>query len=106
MLSNNKAKLRSISSELLKVKNISSKAGKLLIKQTQELIRKENLYLQIKTELDYHNNLNKQYKMYLELLRTLTAEWKKVKMKLNTTPKNLSKNLKNLYQYWKNMIMK
>ena len=49
MHSNNKAKLRSILTELLKVKNASSKIGKQLIKQTQELIRKENIYLQLKT---------------------------------------------------------
>ena len=94
MLSNNKAKLRSILSELLKVKNISSKAGKLLIKQTQELIRKENLYLQIKTELDYHNNLNKQYKMYLELLRTLTAEWKKSKNEIEYNTQKFKQEFK------------
>lgn len=94
MLSNNKAKLRSILSELLKVKNISSKAGKLLIKQTQELIRKENLYLQIKTELDYHNNLNKQYKMYLALLRALTAEWKKSKNEIEYNTQKFKQEFK------------
>ena len=94
MHSNNKAKLRSILTELLKVKDASSKIGKQLIKQTQELIRKENIYLQLKTELNYHLNLNYQYKQYLELLHMLTLEWKKSKAEIEYNTKKFKEEFK------------
>ena len=94
MHSNNKAKLRSILTELLKVKNASSKIGKQLIKQTQELIRKENIYLQLKTELNYRLNLNYQYKQYLELLHMLTLEWKKSKAEIEYNTKKFKEEFK------------
>ena len=55
--------------ECLYIKKTNRKEGKLLIKKTLDIIRKKNIYLQLKKELEYHSNLNKEYKKWLEIIK-------------------------------------
>ena len=50
--------------KLLHSKTLNSKSTQLLLKQTTNIIIKENLFLQLKQELLYHRNLNTKLKEY------------------------------------------
>lgn len=72
---NNKSnKIREALRECLYTKKENSKEAKLLIQKTLDIIRKESLILPLKQELQYHLNLNKQYKQYLEIIKSIKEE--------------------------------
>lgn len=61
--------LRKVINELLHCKKLNTKASHKLIHQTNKMIIKENLFLQLKQELHYHKCLNGKLKEYLNFVK-------------------------------------
>ena len=64
-----KNKLKETIIELLHNKKLNTKHSQLLLKQTSNLIIKENLVLQLKQELIHHQRLNSLLKEYYEICK-------------------------------------
>ena len=61
--------LRKVINELLHSKKLNTKASHKLIHQTNKMIIKENLFLQLKQELHHHKCLNSKLKEYLHFVK-------------------------------------
>ena len=80
--------------ECLYIKKTNRKEGKLLIKKTLDIIRKENIYLQLKKELEYHSNLNKENKKWLEIIKERKVQTHKNKNEVEAMCRDLKATYK------------
>ena len=80
--------------ECLYIKKTNRKEGKLLIKKTLDIIRKKNIYLQLKKELEYHSNLNKEYKKWLEIIKERKVQTHKNKNEVEAMCRDLKATYK------------
>ena len=92
---NNKSNIiREALRECLYTKKENSKEAKLLIQKTLDIIRKESLILPLKQELQYHLNLNKQYKQYLAIIKSIKEEYLTNKNEVQGMCQELKDNFK------------
>lgn len=87
-------RIREALRECLYIKKTNRKEGKLLIKKTLDIIRKENIYQQLKKELEYHSHLNKEYKKWLKVIKDRKAETHKNKNEVEAMCRDLKATYK------------